>query len=116
MKKFIIATFIFASFGILLALISAILYLIGSDCYGAIGIFSTVISILLGVVSIVYTYFSGKETSALFSQLDQRIAKLDEQIVKIDEQNRTLVSKIQMELSKDNFNQANIDGIRNRNK
>ncbi len=117
MKKLIIGTFVLAIVGIILGLISAILYFINCDSYGAIGVISTIVSILLGIISIVYTYKSGEETFELFSKFRDNLNKLDEQIDTIDKQNHSLVEKITQELSKENYNQNNIDNVRrNRNK
>lgn len=90
--------YIFAGVGIAFAMISAVLYLIGCDWSNALGAFSTVISIVLGLVSIVYTYVSGREMQIT----------LDE----IKKQNSRLVDKINYELSKDNYNEKNIEYIK----
>lgn len=90
--------YIVACTGILLSVTAAILYLIGGDAYGAVGAVSTIISIVLGVVSIGYSYFSGKKT--------------DETLGNIKSQNEKLVAKINYELSRDNYDQNNIDAIR----
>ena len=91
-------TFIYSIISVMIALVSAILFLIGSDSAGAVGVASTILSIVLGVVSIVYTYVSGQET----------IKALD----KIVEQNKSLVNKINTDLLQDNFDEANIETLR----
>lgn len=63
-----------------------------------IGIISTILSIILGVVSIIYTYISGKETMNVLEEIKR--------------QNSRLVDKINYELSKDNYNDKNIEYIR----
>lgn len=89
--------YVFAVIGIVFSVFAAILYSIGCDWSSAIGAVSTIISIVLGVVSIIYTYVSGEHT----------IKTLEE----IERQNRKLVDKINHELSKDNFNEKNIEYI-----
>ena len=91
-------TFIYSIISVMIALVSAILFLIGSDAAGAVGVVSTILSIVLGVVSIVYTYVSGQET----------IKALD----KIVEQNKSLVNKINSDLLQGNFDEANIETLR----
>lgn len=129
MKGLIVTTFIFVGIGLLSGIVSAVLFCLGMDTYAAIGMISTIISILLGIISMVYSYVSGNETSALFKKfgekiegLDQQINKIEEQSTKlekqiktIEEQNRSLVEKIKVELSKENYDQANIDNIRKNN-
>ena len=114
MKKILVCTFVFATLGLIGGVVSAILFFINADSYGAVGAFSTIVSIILGVVSMVYTFSSGKETSDLFQQMNRKLKRLDEQIDEIGKQNEAFVAKIKMELSKDNFDQANIDNIKTR--
>lgn len=126
MKGLIITTFVFVGIGLLSGIVSAVLFCLGMDAYAAIGMISTIISILLGIISMVYSYVSGKETSLLFEKFGDKIENLDQQINRIEEQstklgkqieaiedqNRSLVEKIKVELSKENYGQANIDSIR----
>lgn len=90
--------YVFASIGILLAVLSSFLYIHSSEWTSAVGIVSTIISIIMGMISIVYTYISGKETMST--------------LIEIKKQNKSLVDKINHELSKDNFNDNNIDYIK----
>ena len=151
MKGLIVTTFIFVGVGLLSGIASAILFCLGMDVYAAIGMISTIISILLGIISMIYSYVSGKQTSSLFNRFGEKIDGLDKQITRIEnqtttlgekivgldnqttriekqttklekqiataeEQNRSLVEKIKMEISKENYGQENIDNIRNRKK
>ena len=84
--------------GVVLSFAAAVLYLIGNNWSNAIGAASTIISIVLGLVSIIYTYISGKETM--------------ETLEGIKMQNRRLVDKINHEISKGNFNEDNIEYIK----
>lgn len=73
-----------------------------------------------------YSYVSGKETSLLFekfgdkienlgqqiNRIEEQSTKLGKQIEAIEDQNRSLVEKTKVELSKENYGQANIDSIR----
>lgn len=91
--------FIAACIGIILALIAAILYLCsGNDWSMALGVISTGISIVLGFISIAYTYKSGQKTL--------------ENLEKIQKQYSDLAEKIHLELADRNRNDVNIDDIR----
>lgn len=90
--------YVFAGIGMILALLSAILYMFNNDWTSAVGVVSTIISIVMGMVSIVYTYVSGKETMTALEE--------------IKKQNSRLVDKINYELSKNNYNEENIEYIR----
>lgn len=74
------------------------------DYYGLVGALSTLISIILGVVSIVYTYISGKETSELSSEMSK-------QIKEIADQNEAFIRNIKVELLKSNYDDDNIKNI-----
>lgn len=95
--KFIRFVFVISVIGIILAFLSAILYLTNCSWSNSIGVFSTIISIVLGLVSIIYTYISGEKT----------IQVLDE----IEKQNKSLVNKIVFELSDSNFDEVNIESL-----
>lgn len=91
-------TLVFGIIAILLSLISAILFVVGCDYAGAVGVVSTIISVLLSLVSIVYTYISGKATSKLM----EKIAK----------QNNEFIEKIKADILRDNYNDANLKDAR----
>ena len=92
------AVYIIAVTGLVCAVAAAIFFFLGCSWTDAIGAIATVISIVLGVVSIVYTYVSGKETMHVLNE--------------IRKENLKLVEKINYELSKSNFNEENINNIR----
>lgn len=92
------AVYVIAGIGLALSVVSAFLYLIDCNWSNAISAVSTIISIALGLVSIVYTYISGKETM--------------ETLEEIKRQNSKLVDKINYEISKDNYNERNIEYIK----
>lgn len=94
-QTFIIVFFVFSVIGLLLALISSILFWIGCDWAGAVGVFSTIISIILSVISLIYTYCSGVQTIKVLR--------------KIENQNTILVKKISKELGQLNYNEENIE-------
>lgn len=96
--KLIIFSVILGIAAIVLAVVSAILFIWGSDYTGAVGVVSTIVSTLLGVISIIYTYHSGNKTENL----------LDE----ISRQNKTLTDKIHSDLISKNFDEENLDNIR----
>ena len=95
------SSFVFALVGILLAFASAIIFFFNKEFSSGVGVFSTVISILLGIYSIIYTYVSGQETLKLLQDIKER--------------ERRLVDKINHELSKDNYDRDNINSL-SRNK
>ena len=90
---------LFGTVSVLFAMASAILFLIGCDYSGAVGVFSTIISTVLSVVSILYTYISGNKTIKLMDDITR--------------QHKTLVGKVQSDLVKDNFDEENIENLRN---
>lgn len=95
--KLIKTTRILAVIGVVFAFISAILFLIGNSCVDAISVASTIISIILGFISIVYTYVSGEETLKTLKE--------------IKKENHSLIQKINHELTKNNYDEANIDSL-----
>ena len=88
---FVVIFFVLTGIGLLIALASAILFLIGNDSAGAVGIVSTILSIVLSAISMAYTYFSGVQTLNTIRDLKN--------------QNNALVSEITNERSKDNYNE-----------
>lgn len=96
-RKFVIAFWIMIGIGLLFALLSAIFFVCGNDMAGALGIVSTVLSLILSFVSIIYTYVSGKQTLKTMTA--------------IKEQNDSLVEEIKRQLRKDNYNDNNLDNI-----
>lgn len=97
MKRLLKPIYIVAIAGILLAGLSAALLFIGNSYANAFGTVSTIISIVLGLVSIVYTYQSSKELS---STLDE-----------IRNQYRSLVTKINSQLIEKNFGDVNDESL-----
>ncbi len=99
MKCLLKPIYVVAIAGILLAGLSAVLLFIDKDnSYAdAFGTVSTIISIVLGLVSIVYTYQSSKELS---STLDE-----------IRNQYRSLVTKINSQLIEKNFGEVNDESL-----
>lgn len=89
--------YIVAIAGILLASLSAVLLFIHNSYADAFETVSTIISIVLGLVSIVYTYQSSKELS---STLDE-----------IRNQYRSLVTKINSQLIEKNFGDVNDESL-----
>lgn len=96
--KIVKITFCLAILSLITAFLSAFLFINGCDFAGAVGVFSTIISTILGAVSIVYTYVSGKQTIELLD--------------KIKKQNENFVNKIQTELLIQNFDEDNINNLR----
>lgn len=106
MKK-LKGAFVVALVGILLSTVSVVLMIFGNCWSDILGYASTVISIVLGLVSIVYTYKSGEETLMMFDEIKGILKETKDQ-------NRRLVEKINYELSKENYDKENIDSIRRR--
>lgn len=96
-RKFVIAFWIMIVIGLIFALLSAIFFMCGNDLAGTLGIVSTILSLILSFVSIIYTYVSGKQTLKT--------------ITTIKEQNDSLVEEIRRQLRKDNYNDNNLDNI-----
>lgn len=97
MKCLLKLIYIVAIAGILLAGLSAVLLFIHNSYADAFGTVSTIISIVLGLVSIVYTYQSSKELS---STLDE-----------IRNQYRSLVTQINSQLIEKNFGDVNDESL-----
>lgn len=95
--KLVKSTRIIAIIGIILAFISAIIFWINGSYGDVVSIASTIISIILGLISIVYTYVSGEETLKTLNE--------------IKKENRSLVEKINYELAKNNYDEANIESL-----
>ncbi len=93
--SFIAVFFILTGIGLLIALASAILFFVGNDIAGAVGIISTIVSIVLSAISMAYTYISGVQTLKTIQDLKN--------------QNNRLVKKINRENSKDNYNETSAD-------
>ena len=94
----VILSIILGVVAIIMALISAILFLKGSDVYGAVGVVSTIISTVLGFVSIIYTFISGNKTIKLLDNIDTK--------------NKLLIEKIRTELVEKNFDEENLESLR----
>jgi len=90
-KSLVITSFIFGAIAILIASVSAILLFVKSESSAAFGVISTIMSILLSIAAMLYTYISGKDTLQLLE--------------KIESQNKKLVDKINLELLKDAYDE-----------
>lgn len=89
--SFVVIFFVLAGIGLLIALASAILFLIGNDSAGAVGVVSTIVSIVLSAISMAYTYISGVQTLKTIKE--------------IKVQNDVLVNEITNNRSEDNYNE-----------
>ena len=83
--------------GLLLVAGSIGLGFFNKDLASTIGTISTVISIILGISSFVYSFLSGEKT---LQYLDEMKA-----------QNDSLVERINMELAKNNYGRKNVESI-----
>ena len=97
-RGLIVAAIIFGGIAVLCALISAVLTFFSPNVSSALGGVATVISMLLSIVAMLYTFFSGKGTLALLNT--------------IEEQNKRLVDKINSELIKDAYDKEGIEDAR----
>lgn len=97
-KGFFVFSLFFACAGLIASIISVVLLLLAQSAFASILCnISTIISIVLGAESIIYTFFSGKKT----------LENLDD----IKTQYASLVNKINHELSKDNYDEENIAAV-----
>ena len=96
--KLVKLTIIISCIAVVFALISAILFIVGCDYAGAIGIVATVVSVILSLVSIIYTYISGKETI--------------KSLKNIEKQNEQFIIQIKSELLNYNYDEENIKDVR----
>lgn len=83
--------------GIVLIIVSIGLGICDKDLSLTLGTISTIISIILGAGSFIYTYVSGEET----------LHHLDE----MKSQNDRLIRRLNQELAKDNYGISNIENI-----
>ena len=106
MKKKGIVFFIFGavSASIVIASVFAIFSRIcdGLGLSSVLGVVSTIMSILLSAVAMLYTFVSGRNTL-------KQIGKIDTQIEKIDTQNKRLIDKINQDLLEGAYNEAGIE-------
>lgn len=79
----LLGTQVLGILGVLGVIISAILYYFMSDLSGFIGNLSTIVSIVLGVASIVYTFISGSDTT---KQLLEMHAATKKELEKVREE------------------------------
>jgi len=112
MKKLIVIVSILGGIAILLAFTSSILLFINCDVSNALGIPSVILSVLLSVVAMLYTYLSGKETLKTFTKTQKVFEETQNTLVKIETQNRKLVDKINQDLIKGSYNEAGIEAVR----
>lgn len=93
------ASLIFTCIGGVLTIFSAIAYMLCcNDWAGGLSIAATGVSIFLAFYSIAYTYISGQKTL--------------ETLHKIELQYRSLVDRINFEMTSQNHGDANIESIR----
>lgn len=83
--------------GLILVLLSVILGFCNQDWASTIGMVSTIVSIILGMGSFIYSFISGEQTLQYLNE--------------IKAQNDTLVERLNYELSKANYGQKNIESI-----
>lgn len=109
--RLIKCTYFFGGIGLLFAFISVVLYVLNCNLYDAIGSVSTIISIVLGVVSIIYTYISGEHSNKTVSEINKEIKMLDECVKYICNQNEAMVSLINEQLAEQSFDYENLKSI-----
>lgn len=97
LKTFLKIIYVTAIIGIVFAFLSAVLFALNNGCYDTIGVVSTLVSIVLGLVSITYTYQSSQEQTETLAEMRQ--------------QYKSLVNKINDELCKSNYDENNIDSL-----
>ena len=73
MKGLIITTFVFFFFCLLSGIVSAVLFCLGMDAYAAIGMISTIISILLGIISMAIPMFPEKKRRYYLKSLETKL-------------------------------------------
>lgn len=83
--------------GLVLVLFSIILGFYNKDLASVVGTISSIVSIILGMSSFIYSFVSGEKT----------LQYLDE----IKAQNDALVQKLNYELSKANYGQKNLESV-----
>lgn len=83
--------------GILLIVGSIIVYFCSKDLSLLFGTLSTIVSIILGISSFIYTYVSGKESLQTLNE--------------IKKQNDKLIERLNQELMKGNLGHKNIENI-----
>jgi len=86
-----------AAAGCVLSVVATIPSVAAQNWTGAAGSIATLLSILLAVVSIFYTYRTNEDTKRLLSD--------------IREQNESMVERINLELRKGNFGRQNIESL-----
>lgn len=94
---FFILFIIVSIIALLLIIISSLVFLIRGVESSTFADIATIISVVLAVVSILYTYKSGEET----------LKNLDE----ISKQSESLVNQIIRERSRDNFDDENVKNV-----
>ena len=83
--------------GAVLVFLSIILGFCNKDLASTVGIISTIVSIVLGMSSFIYSFISGEKTLQYLNE--------------IKAQNDALVERLNYELSKANYGQKNIESI-----
>lgn len=95
--KIVKFTVVFAIIAIIASLLSGSFFLLKCDWAGAVGIVATGLSVILSVVSIIYTYVSGNQTLDVINT--------------IKAQNKEFIEKIKEDILKNNFNESNINDL-----
>jgi cell shape-determining protein MreC len=95
MKTKILLLLIFGGIAIVLALLSLVTELRFAAVFGII---STITSILLGIIAVLYTWLSGEKTLSLLNQIEVH--------------NEKLVAKINQDLLRDAYDENGIEAAR----
>ena len=98
MKTVIVIVFVFGGIAIISASLSAFIFFVAEEVSSAFGIISSIMSVVLSIAAMVYTYLSGKETFYLLKE--------------IEKQNKILVDKINQDLLKDAYDEKGIEDAR----
>ena len=96
MKKGMLIFFVFGVVAVVLVVFS---YVFKNLSYSSvIGVISTIMSIILSAIAMLYTFYSGKNTLELLNN--------------IETQNKQLVARIEHELMRDAYDEKGLDATR----
>lgn len=96
-KAFVISFLIIACLGVIASVVSVVLLSLTKNSSSTVGVISTIVSIVLGAISIIYTFFSGQKSLETLNNMEK--------------QYDALVKKINQEISKDNYDKENIAAV-----
>ena len=96
-KVLIVCCWSLSVFGLLCVLVSFAFSALGYDWSSIFGTISTILSIILSFISILYTYLSGNKTLKLLDEMKT--------------QNDELVKKIKNDASSDNYDEVNAGSL-----